>query len=102
MFWNAPALILICAAKDQPETDWDAVRAAQNLMISAHARGLGACWVGSPMAWLRSPEGARRGRRAGRLAPVAPMLVGYSGGDAATAAGGSAAHRLGLTRVPDP
>jgi nitroreductase len=77
VFWNAPALILICAAQDQPETDWDAVRAAQNLMISAHARGLGACWVGSPMAWLRSAEGAAAVGVPDGFAPVAPMLVGY-------------------------
>jgi nitroreductase len=28
-------------------------------MISAHARGLGTCWVGSPMLWLRD-LGTRR------------------------------------------
>ena len=49
VFWDAPALVLICAARDLPETDWDGCRAAQNLMLSAYARGLGACWVGSPI-----------------------------------------------------
>jgi nitroreductase len=77
VFWNAPALIIVCAANEQPETDWDAVRAAQNLMIAAHARGLGACWVGSPMTWLRSAEGAAAVGVPDGFAPVAPMLVGY-------------------------
>ena len=25
-------------------------------MLSAHARGLGSCWVGAPMLWLRRAE----------------------------------------------
>ena len=33
-----------------------AARAGQNLMLSAHARGLGTCWVGSPMLWIDTPE----------------------------------------------
>jgi nitroreductase len=77
VFWNAPALILICAARDQVEAEWDAVRAGQTLMISAHARGLGACWVGAPMPWLRTPEGAAALGVPEGFAPVAPMLVGY-------------------------
>ncbi|MFI4936779.1 MAG: nitroreductase family protein, partial [Caulobacterales bacterium] len=58
VFWNAPALIVICARKDIADAAWDCCRAGQNLMLAAHARGLGACWVGSPMPWLKSPDGA--------------------------------------------
>ena len=30
------------------------IRAGQNLMLAAHARGLGSCWVGAPMPWPHS------------------------------------------------
>jgi len=77
VFWNAPALVLICARKDVPEADWDCCRAGQNLMLSAHARGLGSCWVGSPMAWLRSEDGAAAAGIPDGFDPIAPILIGY-------------------------
>ena len=77
VFWDAPALILICRATAIPESDWDCVRAAQNLMLSAHARGLGACWVGSPMAWLRSKDGAAAAGIAEGFEAVAPVVIGW-------------------------
>src|SRR5277367_5374741 len=46
VFWDAPALVIICARADTPDAEWDCCRAGQNLMLSAHARGLGSCWVG--------------------------------------------------------
>jgi nitroreductase len=40
VFWDAPILIVICGRVE------DCCRAGQNLMLSAHERGLGTCWVG--------------------------------------------------------
>ena len=77
VFWDAPALILICARADTPDAAWDCCRAGQNLMLSAHVRGLGSCWVGSPMTWLASPEGAAAVRIPDGFVAVAPILVGY-------------------------
>jgi nitroreductase len=54
VFWDAPALVIICARSGHPETPFDCCRAGQNLLLAAHARGLGACWVGAPLPWLRS------------------------------------------------
>jgi hypothetical protein len=77
VFWNAPALVLICARSGNPETPFDCCRAGQNLMLSAHARGLGSCWIGAPMPWLLSPGIARElGLPAGFEVSVA-MLLGY-------------------------
>ena len=50
IFWGAPAVVIISGPVG------DCCRAAQNFMLSAHARGLGTCWVGSPMLWLDTPE----------------------------------------------
>ena len=55
VFWDAPNLVLLCGRRGNPETPFDCHRAAQNLLLAAHARGLGSCWVGAPMPWLASP-----------------------------------------------
>lgn len=77
VFWDAPVLILICRRRDAPESEGDCFRAGQNLMVSAHARGLGTCWVGAPMAWLRSEDGASDVGIPDGFEAVAPILVGY-------------------------
>ena len=45
VFWDAPALVLICGRSGNDEAAFDCCRAGQNLMLAAHARGLGSCWV---------------------------------------------------------
>jgi nitroreductase len=54
VFWNAPTLALFCAGPDSPETKLDCCRAGQNFEVAAYALGLGSCWLGSPIPWLRS------------------------------------------------
>ena len=72
IFWGAPALILISGE------DGDCCRAAQNLMLAAHARGLGTCWVGSPMLWLRTEEARTELRIPPQLTPVVAICLGYA------------------------
>lgn len=56
VFFNAPSVIVICGVSDaHSQSVQDCNRAGQNLMLSATARGLGTCWVGSPLQWLRDP-----------------------------------------------
>ncbi|MEO8525269.1 MAG: nitroreductase family protein [Caldimonas sp.] len=75
VFWDAPTLVLVCARQANPETPFDCARAGQNLMLAAHARGLGSCWVGAPIRWLRSPGVAEElGLPAGFDAVVAVIL----------------------------
>src|SRR5262249_45549814 len=50
VFWDAPALVVISGPVA------DCCRAGTLLMLSAHARGLGTCWVGAPMLWLATAE----------------------------------------------
>ena len=65
VFWGAPVLILISARRDNAEALFDCCRAGQNLLLAAHARGLGTCWLGAPIPWPASAEVRRRsdGRR---------------------------------------
>jgi nitroreductase len=72
VFWGAPVLIIISGRVE------DCCRAGKNLMLSAHARGLGTCWVGSPMLWLRTPSAKARLTIRPELVPVAALCLGYS------------------------
>ena len=55
VFWNAPAAVVFYASSSNAEAAFDCCRAAQNMLIAAHAMGLGTCWVGAPIPWLCSP-----------------------------------------------
>lgn len=71
IFWDAPVIIVISGNLQ------DCCRAGQNLMLSAHARGLGTCWVGSPMLWLRTQEAKSELRLPRDLEPIAAFCLGY-------------------------
>jgi nitroreductase len=71
VFWGAPAVIIISGRVE------DCCRAGQNLMLSAHARGLGTCWVGSPMLWLRTASARAKLRIPPKLIPVSALCLGY-------------------------
>ncbi|MBV8400218.1 MAG: nitroreductase family protein [Acetobacteraceae bacterium] len=71
VFWGAPALIILSGPVE------DCCRASQNLMLSAHARGLGTCWVGSPMLWLRTASAKARLKIPVAATPVSVLCIGY-------------------------
>lgn len=77
IFYNAPALVVVCATEPDDMALKDCCLASQTLMLAAHAMGLGSCWIGFSDAWLNTPEGkADLGIPEG-LRPVAPIIVGY-------------------------
>ena len=49
-------------------------------MLSAHARGLGTCWVGSPMMWLRDPATRASLGIPTDYTPHAALTLGYPSG----------------------
>lgn len=71
VFWGAPAVVIISGPVG------DCCRAGQNLMLSAHARGLGTCWVGSPMLWVRTASAKARLRIPAELTPACTFCLGY-------------------------
>ncbi len=77
VFWGAPLLVLICARRDVAQAEFDAHRAGQNLMLSAHARGLGSCWVGAPLPWLAAPEVAAELGLPARHSVAVAMILGH-------------------------
>lgn len=70
VFWNAPAVVIISGPAE------DCCRAGQLLILSAHARGLGSCWVGAPMLWLRTPEAKVKIGIPPDLTPVSAICIG--------------------------
>jgi len=76
IFYHAPVLIVVAATADGPWIVEDCALAAQNLMLSAFAQGLGSCWIGFAQKWLGTPDGkAALGIPAAHV-PVAPIIVG--------------------------
>jgi nitroreductase len=72
VFWDAPVVIVMSGPIE------DCCRAGQNLMLSAHARGLGTCWVGAPMLWLRTPVAKAELGIPANLTPVSALCLGYA------------------------
>jgi nitroreductase len=72
VFWDAPVVIVISGPIE------DCCRAGQNLMLSAHARGLGTCWVGAPMLWLRTATAKAELDIPANLTPVSALCLGYA------------------------
>jgi nitroreductase len=78
VFLDAPVAIVISGHTDKAESLEDCGRAGQNLLLSAHARGLGSCWVGAPMLWLRSPGTRKELGIADAFTPFAAFTLGYT------------------------
>ncbi len=80
MFYNAPVLVIILGNKNAATADWDCAMAAQNMMLAAHSKGMGSCWIGGVLPALMD-EGFLKelGAPAGYKA-VAPLIFGYPKG----------------------
>ena len=79
VFHGAPAVIVISAPAANSQSFGDCVRSGQNLLLSAHARGLGACWVGAPMLWLQEPGTKAEIGIPAEHHPYAAFAVGHPG-----------------------
>jgi nitroreductase len=77
IFYHAPALILISAVKQGPWIVEDCALAAENLMLSAYAAGLGSCWIGFAQGYLNTPEGKKAIGLPDACVPIAPIIVGH-------------------------
>ena len=79
VFWDAPVAVLLCAhAGPTNETAFDCCRAGQTLLLAASARGLGSCWVGAPMPWLRSAGVAESLGVPAGFVPSAAIVLGHA------------------------
>lgn len=44
-FYNAPVVLIVLADKSKPTYLYDGSLVMENLMLAAHAEGLGSCWI---------------------------------------------------------
>jgi nitroreductase len=77
IFYRAPVLILIAARAPGPWIVEDCALAAENLMLAAHAAGLGSCWIGFAQGFLNSPAGRMMLGIPATWTTVAPIIVGH-------------------------
>jgi len=77
IFYHAPVLILISASAQGPWIVEDCTLAAANLMLAAHAGGLGTCWIGFAQSFLNTSDGKNILGVPPAWVPVAPIIVGY-------------------------
>ncbi|MBN2733791.1 MAG: nitroreductase [Methanomicrobiaceae archaeon] len=77
LFFSAPLLVVVLGDNKNPLSDIDCSLCAENMMLAAHAMGIGSCWIGSArmveysmdlMSELDIPEGFHI---------VAPVVFGY-------------------------
>jgi nitroreductase len=73
---GAPALVVICATSSEQQAAEDCALAAQNLMLAAHARGLGTCCIGLARPWLSQAEGRQLLGIPVECVPIIPIIVG--------------------------
>lgn len=80
VFHGAPALIVICAKPEGYGPEESCGLVAQNLMLAAHAAGLGTCPLGFVRTWLRLPQVKDElGISAGHH-PTFPLVIGHPAG----------------------
>lgn len=97
VFHNAPVVVLISGKTGNPFALEECTRAGQILTISAHARGLATCWVGSPNLWLRDSAVRLELRIPEGFEPHAAFTLGYP----ASAPAPPAAFEPRIIWVPD-
>jgi len=78
IFYHAPVLVVVCATQAVSQAEEDCCLAAQNLMLEAHARGLGTCWIGFARAWLNRPEIKAELGIPAAWSAVAPLVIGHA------------------------
>lgn len=86
VFHHAGTLIIICAKPGAHNGVEDCSLAAQNLMLAAHAMGLGTCPIGFARPWLNQARIKRSIGIPDSYVPVFPLVLGYSTGETAAVA----------------
>ena len=83
LFYDAPALVVICARHPNPLVIADCWLAAGNLMLAATALGLGSCCIGGATRALNSPEVKTLLSMPADVHAIAPIVIGVPVGTVA-------------------
>ncbi|MBL9214995.1 MAG: nitroreductase [Opitutaceae bacterium] len=83
VFHHAGTLVFIAARPAPHHPEEDCCLAAQNLMLAAHALGLGTCPIGFARPWLNLPAVKAELGIPGSCHVVMPLAVGWPAGQSA-------------------
>lgn len=84
LFYNAPLLIILFGNKNAPTVDFDCAMAAQNMMLAAHSKGIGSCWIGGLQPALMDEKVLKEIEAPQGYKAVAPLIFGYPEGKTET------------------
>ena len=80
-FYGAPVALIVLADKSAPTAVYDGSLVMGNLMLAAHALGLGSCWIHRCKQMFELPEGKALLKKWGlpeTLTGVASIALGYA------------------------
>ena len=84
-FYGAPAVLVVLADKSKPNHVYDGSLVMANLMLAAHALGLGSCWINRARQVFERPEWQELLRSLGvegEYEGIANCILGYPDGPA--------------------
>lgn len=83
-FYNAPVVLVVLAEKERNTRVYDGSCVMENLMLAAHALGLGSCWIYRAKETFELPEGKALLEKLGvkgEYEGVGNCIVGYADGE---------------------
>ncbi len=83
-FYGAPVVLVVLADKSVPTCVYDGSLVMENLMLAAHAMGLGACWIHRAKETFEQPEGKALLKSLGiegEYEGVGNCILGYMDGE---------------------
>lgn len=88
-YYAPPVIVLVFADTSRPTYVQDASCVLENMMLAAHALGLGSCWINREREMFETQEGKEMMKRWGieeSLAGVGALSLGYIDGEPPKAA----------------
>ena len=97
-YYDAPTYVLVFVPSDAPNGVQDASLVLENMMLAAHAQGLGSCWIHREKEMFATAEGKELMREWGLpegLVGIGALSLGYPDGEPSPAK----PRKEGYTRV---
>ena len=83
-YYDAPTYVLVFVPADAPNGVQDASLVLENMMLAAHAQGLGSCWIHREREMFATEEGKELMREWGLpdgLVGIGALALGYPDGE---------------------
>ncbi len=82
-FYNAPVVLMVIAPKEHPNRVYDGSLVMGNMMLAAHSKGIGSCWIHRAKEVLETEEGKAILEKAGIVGEwegIGNCVLGYAEG----------------------